>query len=340
LKKRIIVTVCSLLIVLVSYTNLLDDVSNDYTNNALENAVITFAAARTLNGVISVVQGTEVSVSPAGVGMNLSMGEILNPVNDLIERFSWVMLASITSLGIQKILISIGFNLILSISVAIFIFILWSPRLQKNNALAVSAKIVLGVLLIRYALVTVILSNQLVYSQFMSEEYDTATNGLEIVAGTVGEIEARSQDVKIDSVPDEEIEESSAEENKKSIFSSWGEDESSDIEEGSAKDDPNDAGMVDSAIAKMNDLWGSAISAINPIDRISELRESVANAVSYIFKLIVVFLLQTILIPIAFLWCLYKVFLLLMRTDKVDVFFASEVPESAPAAIASSEGVK
>ena len=49
-----------------------------------QRALVTFALARTLNGVISAVQGTELALQPAGVGVTLTPGEILDPVNDLV----------------------------------------------------------------------------------------------------------------------------------------------------------------------------------------------------------------------------------------------------------------
>ena len=76
--------------------------------NLFERALITFALARTLNGVISAVQGTELALQPAGVGVTLTPGEVLDPVNDLVERFSWIMLGATLSLGVQQVLLDIG----------------------------------------------------------------------------------------------------------------------------------------------------------------------------------------------------------------------------------------
>ena len=68
-----------------------EGVTADIIENALKNALVTFAVARTLNGVISAAQGTEVALEPGGVGVVLSVGEVLDPINDLIERFSAVI---------------------------------------------------------------------------------------------------------------------------------------------------------------------------------------------------------------------------------------------------------
>src|SRR5512139_3807710 len=90
-----------------AYEGTADDYGHHYTQQTLKRALVTFAIARGLNAVISVAQGTEVSIEPAGVGVNFTPGQILDPLNDLIESFSWVMLLAATSLGIQELLLTI-----------------------------------------------------------------------------------------------------------------------------------------------------------------------------------------------------------------------------------------
>ena len=84
----------------VALSGVLDRPAGRYTEAALARAMVTYGVARSLNGVISVVQETEVALSPAGVGVTLAPGQLLDPVNDLIERFSWVMLASFASCAV------------------------------------------------------------------------------------------------------------------------------------------------------------------------------------------------------------------------------------------------
>lgn len=67
-----------------------------------------YAIARGLNAVILIVKGTEASIEPLGGGVTLTSGEILDPLNGLIEQFSLVLLIASASLGIQQILVAIG----------------------------------------------------------------------------------------------------------------------------------------------------------------------------------------------------------------------------------------
>ena len=53
-------------------------------------------------------QGTELSIEPLGVGVTLAPGEMLDPLNDLIEQVSTVLLIASASIGMQKIVVAMG----------------------------------------------------------------------------------------------------------------------------------------------------------------------------------------------------------------------------------------
>jgi len=80
----------------------------EHLDGAFKRALAGAAIARGLNGVISVAQGTEFAVQPAGIGVVLAPGEILDPINDLVERFSWIMLLASSSLGVQQVLLAMS----------------------------------------------------------------------------------------------------------------------------------------------------------------------------------------------------------------------------------------
>ena len=61
LKKRLLWTAVILLAVVGAATGHIDRASEEQAEDALKNALVTFAVARTLNGVISAAQGTEES---------------------------------------------------------------------------------------------------------------------------------------------------------------------------------------------------------------------------------------------------------------------------------------
>ena len=73
-------TAFALAICLLAFTGVADELSESYAATALERAFVTWAVARGLNGVISVAQGTEIALEPGGVGVNLTVGQILDQV--------------------------------------------------------------------------------------------------------------------------------------------------------------------------------------------------------------------------------------------------------------------
>lgn len=96
-----------LLCLLLALIPLEASLDNQLTN-MLKVTLTVYAIARSLNAVLSVAQGTELSIEPMGVGVTLAPGQILDPLNDLIEQFSTVLLMASASLGIQKILLPLG----------------------------------------------------------------------------------------------------------------------------------------------------------------------------------------------------------------------------------------
>lgn len=81
---------------------------NESLADMLKVTLSVYALARSLNAVISVAQGTEMSIEPMGVGLTLAPGEILDPLNDLIEQVSDVLLLASASLGIQQIVLLVA----------------------------------------------------------------------------------------------------------------------------------------------------------------------------------------------------------------------------------------
>lgn len=101
-----------------------------YLDETLGRAAALFLSGRVLNGIISVIQSSQVSVG-IGVGGQIAVGEALDPLNDLVEQFSAVMLACVVSLGLQKLLFDIGLwigtGAVIPVAAAVLAFGLWLP---------------------------------------------------------------------------------------------------------------------------------------------------------------------------------------------------------------------
>ena len=153
--KRITLSLFFILALIFSLNQTLDDSSKHYVDNAFNRALISFGVAKTLNGVISVAQGTEVAIQPAGVGVNFAPGQILDPINDLVERFSWVMLASSTSLGIQKIFLTMSiwpaFNYALICFILLGLFLIFIETKKHFHMRILILRISLLLIVLRFA---------------------------------------------------------------------------------------------------------------------------------------------------------------------------------------------
>lgn len=130
LNKLILVALTFVLLVIaLSFT--IDENAKKLIDESFKQAVIVFGSAKALNGVISLAQGTEIDL-PFVV---IAIGEILDPINDLVEQFSLIMLASLISLGIQKILLNFVTNEIFNYILIVLVVILniWLFKRFQND---------------------------------------------------------------------------------------------------------------------------------------------------------------------------------------------------------------
>lgn len=91
-----------LLMLLLSAVDSFRVAGDDRLSDAGNRAIAAFAVARTINGVVSVIQEMQVGVS-LGINTTLEPGQILDPLNDLIERFSTAALIAATLLWALKL---------------------------------------------------------------------------------------------------------------------------------------------------------------------------------------------------------------------------------------------
>ena len=193
--RKILWTVLIVLAVAGALSGEIDRYSERQAEDALGNALVTFAIARTLNGVISAAQGTEVALEPGGVGVVFSVGEILDPINDLIERFSAVMLVAASSLGLQALLLNItgwwGVSAFLVVAAVAFLFVIWAPESAASKYASPILRILLVALFIRFALPVLITGTAMISDMFLASEQQAATAVLESTTRDIEEMNAK-----------------------------------------------------------------------------------------------------------------------------------------------------
>ena len=106
--RQIALAALLVLAVLLCWLPAFQSVADRYVDDGLQRSLLSFATARALHSVVSVLQGTELAVQPMGVGLTLTLGQVLAPISDLVAQFAdWMLWASI-AFGLQKLLLSMG----------------------------------------------------------------------------------------------------------------------------------------------------------------------------------------------------------------------------------------
>jgi hypothetical protein len=78
-----------------------------YLNESIVLSASTYATCRVINGGVSSLQESSISISPWGVGLEYEAGQILDPINDAVERLSEACVHSMALLGAQRIVLGI-----------------------------------------------------------------------------------------------------------------------------------------------------------------------------------------------------------------------------------------
>ena len=260
---RIFITLLLLLVLALGLLVNLEEGALKLHDEAFDRAMISFGLAKGLNAIISLIQGTELSVAPIGVGLNFSVGEVLDPFNDMVERFSWVMLASSVSLGIQKLLLVLSSKLFLQValmlSVGISLCVLWINKLSNYTFFVLSIKVLILLFILRFGAILFVYTSDVFYHSVLQAEYTTSSSAIE-------ETKTKLEDVQ--------------NENKKLV---------------EAK---KESGFFNGVSSKYDEI----IENLNISKQLSALETNIEKASRKIISLITIFIVQTIIMPLLFLW--------------------------------------
>ncbi len=175
-RYKIYILTAITLLAIVSWFDFFDRMSAEYVDNAIVQGTITFGIARALNAAISVLQSIQVGI----FGSSVTIGEMLDPINDLVEQFSTLMKYALGSLIIQKLLLEIVsetfFKILISIS-GVILFITTFMRTIKYFNIAMKAFIF--ILFLRYIIVLAITMNAVVDNAFIKEKFEKNVQILE-----------------------------------------------------------------------------------------------------------------------------------------------------------------
>ncbi|HYE52008.1 MAG TPA: hypothetical protein VEB20_20605 [Azospirillaceae bacterium] len=150
----------------------------------LARAAALFATARGLNAAISVAQSAEVS---AGVGVQgtVSPGQALDPVNDLVERFSSVMLTATVALSGTLLLVQAGdlwgLSVLLPAGLGLVLLSLWLPGAAGAGARRAGLVLLVAALLAKAGLPAAVLLTEAMAQRLIDPGIAAAGATLEAV---------------------------------------------------------------------------------------------------------------------------------------------------------------
>lgn len=155
-----------LLLVALGWVGFIDQYAEEYINNSLVSAGTSFGVAKLFNATVSVLSTITLSVPVVG---SIQIGELLDPLNDLVEDFSSVMKYAISSLLIQKFLVEIfqtvHFKVFLLISGIAFVL----TKYAFGQYRAITYKVFLFAVMCKFAIAAVALGSSSVDRAFIDE---------------------------------------------------------------------------------------------------------------------------------------------------------------------------
>jgi hypothetical protein len=201
---KTLIAIVIVILVGLSSTRALDDYVDDYTSEAITNAAISYATARGINALVSMLQSSEVEAGVGIVSGSMTIGEVLDPLNDMIERFSTIMTWVLASLAAQKVLLLLASHQMFLYLVAVLgvsaLLLLYHGRSRAQNLVF---RCFLVVVFVRFALGLAVALNSGVDYLFLDEHIQSNGREIENFQSSIMriDVDADSDDIR-DSVID------------------------------------------------------------------------------------------------------------------------------------------
>jgi hypothetical protein len=170
----------------------LDSTADSYFKDSITKAGVSYGVCRVVNATVSVIQQSTIQLEPAGIGLSLAVGQIVDPINDMVERLSNVLVMSIASLGVQELAYEISITIvpqILAVLLLFLSFLLWS----KNTRVVQLQKILMSVMVIaaiaRFCLPISSIANEFLQETFFEDKIVAANEKLTASTADIDQLE-------------------------------------------------------------------------------------------------------------------------------------------------------
>ena len=255
--RQISVALCLSFAIACAWLAPMDAPATAHVDAGLKRALISFATARALHGVLSVVQGTQFSAQPLGVGVTLTPGQLLAPVNDLVKHFSDLMLAASVAFGVQKAIIAIGSYWLISAALTV-VAVTWGfVYFRQRRVLPRLSKVLVVFLMVRFAVPVVVIGTDVIWQKFLAADYVATQGAIDSASGQAQRL------------------------------------------------GPPVVAGAESSLLERAKQWVSGVTDVKA--RFDDIKLAAERVTEQIIRLMVIFLLQTLILPVLLLWGLYAV---------------------------------
>jgi len=174
----------------------LDSTADTYFKDSITKAGVSYGVCRVINATVSVIQQSSVQLEPAGIGLSLAVGQIVDPINDMVERLSDVLVMSITSLGVQELAYEISITIVPQILAVLLLFLsffVWfkNARILKLQRILMSVLVIASIA--RFCLPISSIANEFLQEQFFEQKIIEAN---EILTSSTADID-KLEDVTV-----------------------------------------------------------------------------------------------------------------------------------------------
>jgi hypothetical protein len=164
----------------------LDATTDAYFQESITKVGVAYATVRVLNASVSIVKESSLQLEPAGVGVSLAVGQAVDPIDDMTERLSDVLVTAITSLGVQKLAYEISVSLappVLSVCLMALSVLIWFDNEKLTSLQKLTMRILFLILIARFCLPLSSMVNGFVHRHYFDDQISAANN--ELAVGSV-----------------------------------------------------------------------------------------------------------------------------------------------------------
>lgn len=160
---------------------LVDEAAETYFKDSIAKAGVSYGVCRVINGTVSIIKESSVELEPAGVGLSLAVGQAVDPINDMVERLSDVLVMSITSLGVQELTYEISMTIAPLIGAAFLLILsllVWSKSTRIIRVQRIIVSVIILVFIARFCLPLSSLVNDFLLENYFEQKIEEANNEL------------------------------------------------------------------------------------------------------------------------------------------------------------------